>query len=113
MRSYSPQNWYDLAKDLYELIVADISNTSADSLSETYPKLIVMHEFFRLVRGEAFYSARPVGIGEFQKEIYKMENNLAERLKMLEKKLGAEDGETLHHLNVMKKSFSLKHFNHE
>jgi predicted nucleotidyltransferase component of viral defense system len=113
MKSYSPQNWYDLAKDLCELILAEIDNVSSDALSEVYPKLVVMYEFFRLVRGEAFHSAHPAGIGEFQKEIYKMEDNLAERLKQLERKLDAKDSKTSYHLDLMKKSFNLKYFNHE
>jgi hypothetical protein len=52
MKSYTPQNWYDLAKDLYELILADIGNASLDTLPEVHPKLVVMYEFFRLIRGE-------------------------------------------------------------
>jgi hypothetical protein len=113
MKSYTPQNWYDLAKDLHDLILADISNVSSDALPETYPKLVVMYEFFRLVRGEAFHAARPSGLGEFQKEIYKMEDDLAEHLKQLEKRLDVGDSRTSYHLDLMKESFSLKYFNHE
>ena len=113
MKSYNQQNWYGLAKDLYELILTEINNVSSEVLPEVYPRLVVMYEFFRLVRGETFYSARPAGIGQFQKEICKMEDNLTGRLKQLEKKLDAKDSRTLHHLDLMKKSFSLKHFNHE
>jgi predicted alternative tryptophan synthase beta-subunit len=113
MKSYNPQNWYNLTKDLYELILAEIDNVSSDTLQETYPKLVVMYEFFRLVRGEAFHSARPSDIGEFQKEIYKMEDSLAERLKQLERKLDTKDSKTSYHLDLIKKSFSLRYFNHE
>ncbi|GEM_PF-4897551 len=113
MKSRNPQSWYDLAKDLHELIIADIENVTADSLPEIYPKLVIMYEFFRLVRGEAFQSARPAGTGEFQDEIYKMEDDLGLRLRQLEKKLKVEDGKTAYNLDLMKKSFSLKYFNHE
>lgn len=113
MKSHTSQSWYDLTKDLYELIVTDIDSVSPDSLPEVYPKLVVMYEFFRLVRGEAFHSARPPGTSEFQKEIYKMESDLTERLKELEKQLDAGDSKTSYHLDVMKKSFSLKYFNPE
>lgn len=113
MKSYSPKNWYDLAKDLYELILTEINNVSSETLPEIYPKLVVMYEFFRLVRGEAFQSARPPGIGEFQREIYKMEDDLAERLKQLENKLDAKDSKTLYYLDLMKKLFSLSYFNHQ
>ena len=112
MKSYDPQGWYNLAKDLYELILTEINNVSGNDflLPEIYPKLVVMYEFFRLVRGEAFDSLRPYGISEFQTEIYKMENDLANRLKQLAGKLNPDDERTLYYLDLMKKSFSLKYF---
>jgi hypothetical protein len=42
-----------------------------------------------------------------------MEDDLAERLKQMEKQLDAGDSRTSYHLDLMKKSFSLKYFNHE
>lgn len=107
MKSYAPKDWYNLADDLHRLILSEINNVSVDSLPEVYPKLAVMYEFFRLVRGEAFHSARPAGVGEFQEQIYKMENDLLDRLKVLGKKLDANDGKTKYYLDLMKKSFDL------
>lgn len=111
MKTYTPENWHDLAKSLYDLIVAEINNASPDTLPEIYPKIVIMYEFFRLIRGEAFHSLRPAGASEFQKEIYKMENDLAEYLKQLEKQMNFGDDKTLHHLELMKKSFCSKYFN--
>ena len=111
MKQYTPTDWYNLIADLYELILAEISNISVDDLPEIYPKLVVMYEFFRLARGEAFYSVRLAGIDEFQEKIYKMENNLADHFKILAKGLNSEDDKTKHYLDLMKKSFDLKHFN--
>lgn len=109
MKSYTPENWYNLTADLYQLILAEISNMPVDNLPEVYPKLVVMYEFFRLVRGEAFNSVRPKDIGEFQEKIYKMEDNLFDHLKTLEKGLNPEDDKTKYHLDLMKKSFDLEH----
>jgi len=77
-KSYTPKKWYELAKDLYELIATDINEASTDILPKIYPKLVVMYEFFRLIREQDFHSKCPPDIGEFQKEIYKMEENLAD-----------------------------------
>lgn len=108
MKSYASEDWYNLAVDLYQLILTEMSNVSVDSLPEVYPKLAVMYEFFRLVRGEAFHSVRPAGIGEFQERIYKMENDLLDHLAALRNKLDANDGKTKYYLDLMKKSFDLE-----
>lgn len=107
-KTYTKENWYDVAKNLYKLIVFEINNVSDIDLPETYPKLVVMYEFFRLFRGEAFYSARPHGIGEYQGEIYKMEDVILAKLKDAKKKLDPADSKTAYHLELMKKSFNLE-----
>lgn len=110
MKSYTPENWYNLAADLYQLILEEIGNMPVGNLPEVYPKLVVMYEFFRLIRGEAFSSVRPKGVGEFQEKIYKMEDDLFDHLKTLGKGLNPEDDKTKHYLDLMKKSFDLEHF---
>ncbi len=111
MEEQTPQKWYDLAKKLHELILVDIENTSPEILPEVYPKLVIMCQFFRLVRGEAFHFSRPDGISIFQEKIYKMEDDLTKRLSKLEKQLDVNDSKTAYHLELMKKSFDLNHFN--
>lgn len=113
MKSYKPQEWYNLIKDIYEIIIEEINVVSSDTLPELYPKLVVMYEFFRLVRGESFSSYRPADIGDFQKEIYKMEDKLTEHLKQFENKLSIDDSKTSYNLDLMKKMFSLKYFNQD
>lgn len=114
MKKYNSQSWYDLAKDLYELILADINDTPVEYFPEAYPNFVVMYEFFRLVRGHAFNSSRPGGLGELQKEVYRMENHLIERLKPIEKYLlDIKNDRISTSLDIMKKSFSLKYFNHD
>lgn len=108
MELYTSEDWYNLANDLHRIILSEMNNVSDDNLPEVYPKLVVMYEFFRLVRGEAFHSVRPAGIGESQEKIYKMENDLLDRLKILENKLDANDDKAKYYLELMKKSFNLK-----
>lgn len=109
MRStYTPEQWYDLGKSLHELIVSEIESISTQELPQLYPKLIIMYEFFRLVRGEAFYSSRPSGLGDAQHELYQMEDSLARQLKQLREKLDPSDGSVAYYLDLMNKSFRLE-----
>lgn len=45
-----------------------------------------MYEFFRLLRGDAFTEIRE-HVGEYQKDIYEMEDNLNKRLKTLKEQI--------------------------
>ncbi|TSC55728.1 MAG: hypothetical protein G01um101418_749 [Parcubacteria group bacterium Gr01-1014_18] len=111
MPTHTPETWKSLILNSYEMILSEIDSASEENLPEVYPKLVILYEFFRLLRGEAFKSTRPFGIGDFQKEVYKMEDDLAQKLKPLEAKLDIKDSKTSYHLDLMKKSFSLHYFN--
>lgn len=113
LKTYTKETWFNMAKNLYDLILSETDNVASSDLPATYPKVIVMYEFFRLFRGEAFYSARPRGIGEYQDEIYKMEYSILEKLKKLNNKLDSTDGNTIYQLDLMKKSFDIKNFSEE
>ncbi len=113
MDLHTPEDWYQFAKNLHELILSEMGSTSPNFLPEVYPKIIIMYEFFRLVRGESFHSIRPTGLGNFQKEIYRMEGELTEKLKELEKNLGLGNERVLFYLDSAKKPFNLNYFNHE
>lgn len=111
--SLTPQEWYKLAQDLHELITTEIKAASTETLPDRYPKLVVMYEFFRLLRGEDFHLSRPSGISEFQQEIYRMEDDITAKLKTLEAQLDPEDSKTQFNLESMKKSWSLAYFNQQ
>lgn len=112
-KTYTKETWFDMAKSLYDLIASETDNVASSDLPTIYPKIIVMYEFFRLFRGEAFYSARPNGIGEYQDEIYKMEHFILEKLKKLNNKLDPADNNTTYQLDLMKKSFNIKNFSED
>jgi hypothetical protein len=65
------QEWYELTKKLYDLIILEMENVPEYELAVSYPKFLIMYEFFRLIRGEGFYSSRPPML-DLQREIYKM-----------------------------------------
>ena len=111
MNTCTPEEWYALAKGVYDIIVRDIQDFSEKDLATQYPKLVVMYEFFRLIRGEAFFSSRPSTMVDYQPELYRMEDDIAKQLMPLEKRLDLRDPATGYALDTMKKSFSLDYFN--
>lgn len=106
-QSYTPEQWHAFVTDLFDLIMADFEVVSPEFLSQSYPKLVIMHEFFRLVRGEAFSGSRPRGLGDLQAELYAMEDILVQKLAVLREGLHPNDEKTKYHLDLMKKSFDV------
>ena len=54
---------------------------------KNYSAFVVMYEFYRLWRGEAFYAIRPTDLGDYQNKIYQMEDSLAKKLTEVKEKL--------------------------
>jgi hypothetical protein len=105
---YTPEEWHELAKSIYDLINSEIESVQPEHLNQAYPKIIVMYEFFRLLRGEAFLDARTHGgVDDIQPDLYAMEDALAKRLAEMRGKIDSHDGSTVYHLDQMKKSFEL------
>ena len=67
------EEYKKLVNSTYELILKEISNPK--DIESQYPKFVIMYEFFRLLRGEAFTNFREP-VGEYQKDIYTMEDNI-------------------------------------
>ncbi len=79
----------DIATKLFALIqteIEDCESKDSEALEPLYPKLIVMYEFFRLLRGEAFLAHREPAPG-FSADMYKMEDDIANRLKIIKTKI--------------------------
>lgn len=106
-KTYDPGQWHALGMDIFNLIMIELDTVSKESLPQVYPKLVIMYEFFRLIRGEAFSGSRPSGLGELQTQLYDMEDTLRERISALEKELDPNDERTIYSLDLMKKSFDL------
>lgn len=102
----SSEEYFDLATKLHALIIADLENTKPEHLSSHYPKLVVMYEFFRLIRGEAFLDLRPIDV-EKQPKLYAMEDEIGSRLAQIRKTLNLQD-ESLHfHVKEMQNYFDV------
>lgn len=109
MKTYTPEQWYNLACELYELIIAEIdSESNQDSLVILYPKLVIAYEFFRLIRGEAFISLRSPDMEKRQQQMYKMEDEILKRVYELAKKLNPDDPQVVFYINESKKIFDIK-----
>ena len=85
------QKYIELSREIYSLINAELDNV--EDLGTIYPKLVIMYEFFRLIRGEAFTNFREPS-PEFQKDLYEMEDKIFQKLKELKKKLPENDSKT-------------------
>ncbi len=71
------EDYIDLCKKIFTLIKKEIE-TATDAEAQ-YPKVFIMYEFFRLLRGEAFATTREP-TPKFQKELYQMEDELHKEL---------------------------------
>ncbi len=88
----SEEKYISLAKDLYGLIIfemKDIQNRNID-ISTTYPKLVIMYEFFRMIRGEAFLNSRPP-TPNFQNDLYKMQADIESSLDQIKSTIDFSD----------------------
>lgn len=95
-----------MAAKLHALIIAEFNNASTSDLPAVYPRLVIMYEFFRLIRGEAFLTVRP-SVEEKQRQLYVMEDEIGNRLAEIKKMLNLQD-ESLHfRINEMKHSFDI------
>lgn len=79
MKTYTTATWFELVQDVHNLIISEFDQVEKEITPEHRAKLLTMYEFFRCLRGEAFYHTRPHGLGDKQQHIYAMEDDLAQR----------------------------------
>ncbi len=80
------KKYLEISNSLYFLIDSEMEK--AEDIELLYPKLVIMYEFFRLIRGEAFTELREPTL-EYQTELYKMEEALFTKLKELKSRIPA------------------------
>lgn len=107
MKTFTPDEWYALAKNLYEAISFEMDQAiEIPDPVQVYPKLVVAHEFFRLIRGELFTDLKlREPIVEKQRELYRMEDELLKKLDAVRAKLNLNDDRVGFYLDKMRKSF--------
>lgn len=104
--SFTKEQWIEYIKFTHRLIIAEFDSSTEEQLPMQYPKLIVMYNFFRLLRGESFQEQRP-SVGELQDEFYKMEHEIEVRLIEFRNKIKKDDDRTKFYLDEMKTNFEL------
>ena len=99
-------NYCQLAEELFQLIDKELQLTESQQqdVVESYPKLVICCEFFRLLRGEFFLTSRPIGI-DCQKRLYQLEDQLQARVRELRNSLDVNDSRTAYYLAQGKKLF--------
>lgn len=100
-------NWFIVAEQTHKAILAEMNAVTRESLSQVFPKFVVMYEYFRLLRGEAFLELRgPVSPDE-QKRLYEMQDEIWKKLQMLRAQLDSGDSSTKYYVEEMKKQFDV------
>jgi hypothetical protein len=98
--------------NIYKLIVSEFENLDSSDLASLYPRLVVMCEFMRLLRGESFMDFRDENNihfdDAFQDKMYKMEDDLKARLKKLRRNIDFQDEKVQYYIDQMMKSFQAK-----
>lgn len=102
----SPTDYIDLAAKLHALILEEFESVQPSELPVVYPRLVIMYEFFRLIRGEAFLTIRP-SIAEKQQQLYAMEDEIGNRLKQVKQKLNPQDESLRFHVDETKHFFDV------
>jgi len=74
----------ELVNSVYQLILAEIK--AVKDIESQYPKLIIMAEFFSLLRGDVFLEFRG-HTPEFQQDFYRMEDEIFNKIKELKKEI--------------------------
>ncbi len=102
---FSAENYKNFSRQLYDLIKSEFESVS--DLESQYPKFIIMYEFFRMIRGEAFTELREP-TPEFQKELYEMEKELKKITTKLKSELNPKSSKLQTHLDEIKNLLTVK-----
>lgn len=86
----------EVCNEINKLITAEIDNTA--DIEIAYPKLVIMYEFFRLLRGEAFTEVREP-TPDSQKDFYEMEDKMLKKLLELKTKLPTDNAKAKYYFD--------------
>lgn len=102
----SSGEYFSLATKIHALTITEMESVQPSHLPAMYPKFVVMYEFFRLIRGEAFLDLRPSD-AEQQPKLYAMEDEIGKKLTSLQQQLDPNDPSIQFHIDEMKRAFDL------
>jgi hypothetical protein len=102
-----------LVRQTYDLISAEIDgylqNNDPEVLMQVFAKFPIMYEFFRFLRGEAFTDHRP-HLGDDQQELYRMENDLKAKIKLILTKIDYNNSKSVYYLGQYRRIFDQNYF---
>lgn len=95
-----------MANGVFELSMAEAQKALHENqdVAAVYPKIVVMYEFFRLLRGEAFTDFRPPK-PEFQHSLTEKEVELNKVLEKLKEKIDFKDERTKSYIDQVVKPY--------
>jgi hypothetical protein len=98
--------WFLNATYMHDTIMREMEAVPAEHRGVVFPKFVIMYEFFRLLRGEAFLGHRGQVSLDEQKRLYEMENEIGRKLATLRTALDPADPGTQFSMGEMKKQFN-------
>lgn len=98
------EDYKKICQEIYHLILDEYEKV--EDIETQYPKFVIMLEFFRFLRGEAFTKYREP-TPDFQKNLYQMEDNLTSILRELKTKLDPNSDRLSYNIAEVSKLFRL------
>lgn len=92
------EKYKELCAEIEKLISAELEHP--EDIEASYPKFIIMYEFFCLLRGEAFTAHRDP-TPEFQKELYAIEDKIGKRVLQLKNSIPENSTKAKFHFDNM------------
>jgi hypothetical protein len=100
-------NWFTVAQHTFKTVMDEMETVSTESLPQMFPKFVVMYEYFRLLRGEAFLNHRGPVTSDEQRRLYDMQDEIGKKLLALKSRLDSDDGSAKYYMEEMKKQFDI------
>lgn len=106
----SSSDYIKLCNNIFTLIRSQIAffneSPKSSDLAPIYNNIVIMYEFFRLLRGESFIEVRPI-ISSYQNELYNMEKTIYQDLKDVRNKLDVQDPQVKYYIDKAKQIFDI------
>ncbi|SRR5258708_425664 len=99
------KEYVQLVTNIFNIIMFEMDRAESKAdIASTYPKLVIMYEFFRLLRGEAFQGVRPL-TPQTQNTFYKQESQIARKLDIIKRKINLNDEKVKYYIEEMEKPY--------
>ena len=101
----TPEEYTQLVIKIFNLIMFEMNKAEKEKdIASIYPKLVIMYEFFRLLRGEAFQDNRPP-TPQTQNTFYEQENQIEKKLNVIKNRVNLNDQRVKYYIEEMEKPY--------